>query len=186
MSSLLDRDIEQKNIFNKKEGLDVSAEELRKARDARALAASRKMSSTADSAKQVALTKESGGAMPAPGGMSKAGAAQAGVSALQAAGVGGEGAGGAESAAMGAASGALAGAAMGPVGAGVGAVVGGTVGLLKARSARKQRAREAQAKMHANIAAIETQKSGRIAGALENIRAGFQSSLIRNTPGIRF
>jgi hypothetical protein len=114
-------------------------------------------------------------------------AAGAGVAALQAAGVGGEGAGSAESAAMGAASGAMTGSMIAPgIGTAVGAVVGGTIGLLKSRSARKKRAREAAAKAHANIAQIEQQKSGKIAGALENIRAGFQSSLVRNTNRIQF
>lgn len=73
----------------------------------------------------------------------------------------------------------------GPVGAAVGGVVGGAIGLLKARSARKRAAAEANARMQQGLANIYQNKAGQIGRALEGMRSGFTQSLIRNQGGIR-
>jgi hypothetical protein len=110
--------------------------------------------------------------------------AQAGLSAT---GVGGDPGSSTGGAATGALSGAMLGSQISPgMGTAVGAVVGGTIGLLKARSARKKRAADAQAQAHQNIAAIHQNEAGAVGRGLENIRAGFQASLVRNTPQVRF
>ena len=84
----------------------------------------------------------------------------------------------------GAVKGASMGAAFGPQGAAVGAVVGGIAGALSARSNRKAAQRKARAEAygqyHDALANIEMDKSAKINNALNNMRQGFKSSLIRD------
>lgn len=68
----------------------------------------------------------------------------------------------------------------GPKGAIIGGVVGGTIGILKARSARKKAAREAEAKKHEALAQIEDDKATRINAALKSMAQSIGSTLRQN------
>ena len=65
-------------------------------------------------------------------------------------------------------------------GAAAGAVIGGTMGAMKASAARKQQAREAEAKKFQAIAGIEKTKGLMINNALTSMATAFGNTLRQN------
>ena len=89
----------------------------------------------------------------------------------------------------GAASGAATGAALGagnPMAIAAGAVIGGGLGIMKASSARKKAARDAEAEKHRAIAGIAQEKGMRINQALQSMSSAMGSTLRNNKQIGRF
>lgn len=74
----------------------------------------------------------------------------------------------------------------GGTGALVGGAVGAGLGALKARQARKQAQAELENKKQMAKAQIEDDKTQRINNALSSLQATFASTLVGNSPSLRF